>query len=250
MEEMASRLPSLLHPPFGFATPSAVAAGDPADQTVAAWAREAVARDASGVSSPVWATADGVAVVATTGKVGGRFRRRSIAEVAFGDLSPEVAPLVELADQLPDEVALALEPRTEAAIEAVVALGRDRGPDLERRLWIRHADLAVLTSWRSRTEARLVHVSRLKDLDGGLERWTAELEARAIDGLCLPHGDWSGGRVALLHRFNRLALARGITFQREAAKVLDIGIDGLSSDQVDDMMAVIREFHGGPTGLG
>jgi hypothetical protein len=66
--------------------------------------------------------------------------------------------------------------------------------------------------------------------------------------LCLHHGEWSGGLIALAHRFGRLALARGAEHEREVATLLDTGIDGVSCPHGDRLMAVAGLYYPGSRG--
>ncbi|MEL6982792.1 MAG: hypothetical protein AAFO29_10250, partial [Actinomycetota bacterium] len=63
-------------------------------------------------------------------------------------------------------------------------------------------------------------------------------------GIRLPHGDWTGGRVTLLHRFARLALGDGVVFDRETAALIDAGADGVYSQRIEPMVAIMAEFYG------
>jgi glycerophosphoryl diester phosphodiesterase len=98
--------------------------------------------------------------------------------------------------------------------------------------------------WRSRTEgARLVDSCRLKRITEGPERRAATLRERGIDALNLPHTDWSGGTIALLHRFDRFALAWDAQYERTIEAVVAAGIDGVYSDHVDRMTDVLTRVY-------
>ncbi len=238
---MSPRLPALNGPPIGFGHRGAMA--DAPENSIAGF-ELARALGATGVESDVWLTADGVPVLHHDGKVGSRLRRRAIATTDRSQLPDDIPSLVELYDLVGPDYPISLDLKDPAAFGAVLDVARRAGPGAERQLWLCHADLAVLTDWRPRTTAKLINSTRVQDLPGGLERRAAELQQRAIDGLNLFHRDWSGGRVTLLHRFDRLALAWGVRYEREVAEVVDAGIDAVYSDHVDRMMAVIAEFYG------
>ena len=137
-----------------------------------------------------------------------------------------------------------------AAFDAVIGTARRFGEEAERNLWLCHPDPAVLSSWRVQTDARLVNSTAIRAMSGGAERRAAELQRLGIDGLSLFHREWSGGLVALLHRFDRFALGWGAQHEREIAKLVDIGIDGVYSDHVDRMAAVIGAFYDDDRGPG
>ena len=199
---------------------------------------------ASGLAARDWATADGVPVLHPDGRIGSRFRRRPIAEIDARHLPEGARPLADLLGGLGRTLPLSLDVPDARTAEAVLAEARAIDAEVETDLWLCHPDLDVLTSLRPRTESRLLNAIDLRDAEGGLERRAAELEQRGLDGLVLDHRDWSGGRVALLHRFGRLALGRGVVHEREVAALVDTGIDGVYSTQVERMMAVIAVYYG------
>jgi hypothetical protein len=173
-------------------------------------------------------------------------RRRALADTTYHELPGGVATLAELYQRIGPRIPLMLEVEDPAAFGPVLELAGTAGPEAEAGLWLCHADLALLTDWRPRTGATLVNSVRLGELASGLERRAAELEQRGLDGLKLFHGDWSGGRVTLLHRFGLLAVASEPRYAREMAEVVDAGIDGVCSEQVEPMMAVIDEYYPAP----
>ena len=127
------------------------------------------------------------------------------------------------------------------ALEPIVNAARHIGNGAEERLWFRHSELEVLTEWRRDTAAKLVLGARLKAGESQ-ERLANQLRERGIDALSLSHREWSGGLVTLLHRFDRYTLATDLVHEREMAKLLDIGIDAISSAHVDRMIAVSAQF--------
>jgi hypothetical protein len=204
---------------------------------------------ATGIAGTVWTTTDGVAVVqdqsriAGTGRLG-RFRRRPLAQLASDDLPPQAVRLDQLIARLEPNHQLSLRLGSRDAFEPAVAALRQGGDSLEQRSWFRHSDLALLADLRPRTSASLVREQNRAEAEGGLERQAAALEQRDIDGLLLPHREWTGGRTTLLHRFGRLALGSGAVHERELAELTDSGIDAIHSEQVARMMAVIVEYYG------
>ncbi len=241
-ERVSPRLPALYGPPLGFGHRGARAQAP--ENTIESF-RLAVELGATGVESDVWLTADGIPVLDHDGRFGPRLRRRAIADTPRDHLPDHIPTLADLYETVGPAYAISLDIKDPVAFGPVVEAARRFDDGAEANLWLCHPDLSLLTSWRPRTEARLINSTRLKNLPHGLERRAAELEQRGVDGLSLPHGEWSGGRVTLLHRFGLLALAWGIDYEREAAEVIDAGIDALYSDHVDRMMAVILEYYGG-----
>lgn len=202
----------------------------------------AVAMGATGVESDAWATADGKAVLDHDGVIGPRLRRRRIATITRADLDEAIPSIDALYGAIAPATSVSIDVKDPAAFEPVVAAARAAGPDAEQRLWLCHPDVGTLISWRRATEAKLVLSTNLRALDGGVERTAAELRERGVDALNLPHREWHGGLVALLHRFERATLGWGLEHEREMARLIDIGIDGIYSDHVDRMTAVAAQF--------
>lgn len=236
---MSPRLPALVAPPLGFGQRGT--AGAP-ENPIEGY-RLAVETGATGVHGEVWITADGVPILRRDGRVGSPLRRRPIAGMEREQLPPDIPSLEDLYRVVGPDYPISLDIRDSNALAPVVDLSRRFGPGAERNLWLCHGELSELTAWRPRTTARLINSIRVQSLPNGLERRAAELDERGIDGLKLFHREWSGGRIALLHRFGILALAWGIEHEREAAEVIDAGIDAVYSDEVDRMMAVIGEYY-------
>ena len=109
------------------------------------------------------------------------------------------------------------------------------------RLWLCHGDWQLVATWRELSpEVRLVDSTRLRHMREGPERRAANLAAAGIDAVNLHHTDWSGGLVALFHRFDLDALGWDAQFGRTIGALLDAGIDGVFSDHVDLLMGAIR----------
>ena len=235
------RLPSLLDPPIGFAHRGARAHAP--ENTLEAF-RLAVKLGATGIETDVWLTADGEPVCEHDGMVGGRFRRRPISGCRRDELPSHVPTLAEVYDAVGTDLHLSIDVKDPAAIDPILAVARSAGGPAEERLWLCQG-LELVASWRSRSDGvRLVNSTRLKQITEGAERRAAVLRERGVDALNLPHGDWSGGTIALLHRFDRFALAWDAQYERTIAAVVDAGIDGVYSDHVDRMVDVLGQVYG------
>ena len=204
--------------------------------------RSALAQGADGLSVTVWLTADGVAVVNDEGRVGPRLRRRRIGTVRRSELPSTVCSFDELCALGSATTALSVDFGDPDAFEPVVANARDVGGAAEERLWLRHAEVDVLTEWRHATAANLLQTARLRSMKQSPEQCVALLRERGIDGLSLHHEEWNGGVVAIAHRFERYAFGWGLEHEREMAKVLNSGVDGIYGRQVGRMVAVASQF--------
>jgi hypothetical protein len=56
----------------------------------------------------------------------------------------------------------------------------------------------------------------------------------------MPAADWTGGNVALAHRFDRYAFAWGAQLDRIIHGLFDMGIDAVYSDWSDRLADALR----------
>jgi glycerophosphoryl diester phosphodiesterase len=234
-----TRHPSLRYPPIGFAHRGARAHAP--ENTLEAF-RLAVRLGATGLESDVWVTADGVAVLDHDGVAGGRVLRRTrIGSVERAALPAHIPTLAELYAECGTDLELSLDVKDDAAIDEVLRVAGEAGAT--GRLWLCHPRLAVLESWRERAGgATLVHSTFLRHLDGGPERHAARMADAGIDVVNLHHSEWTGGLVALFHRFERLAFGWDAQHDRVLAELLDHGIDAVYSDHVDRMTEALSRI--------
>jgi glycerophosphoryl diester phosphodiesterase len=232
---MAPRLPSRRRPPIGFAHRGARAHAP--ENTLEAFSL-ALRLGSTGLESDVWITADGQAVLDHDGLAGGRLRKQPIRRLAAADLPPHIPRLADLYGELGTDFELSLDIKDPAAVPEVIAVARDARA--EGRLWLCHGDWNLVASWRDLSPVvKLVDSTRLRHLKEGPERRAANLAAAGIDAVNLHHSDWSGGLVALFHRFELDALGWDAQFPRTITALLDAGIDGVFSDHVDVLMSTI-----------
>lgn len=236
---MAPRLPSIVHPPIGFAHRGARAHAP--ENTIEAFTL-ALRLGATGLESDVWRTADGAAALDHDGLVGSRLRRHPIAEVERAALPPHIPTLAELYSACGPDTPVSLDVKDPDAIAEVIATARDAGA--EASLWLCHPDLDTVASWRELTKARLVHSTRTARLGMSHEAHAAELARRDVDAVNFHHLEWTGGTIALYHRFRRLALGWDAQFERVIDELLDAGIDGVFSDRSDLLATCLARLAG------
>jgi glycerophosphoryl diester phosphodiesterase len=233
---MATRLPSLLDRAILFAHRGARA--NAREHTLEAFTL-ALRLGATGLHVDAWATRDGVVVLDRTGLVR-RFPKRRIEEVDHEAVADSLASLDDLfgaVDEVPVRIRVADDATAGAVIEAA-----HRHSALDR-VWLAHDDLEVLAGWRDRAPGvRLLNTTSVEALPLGPERRAAELAAARVDAVALPEDDWSGGLVTLFHRFEVLAFADGAHYERQLARLIDMGVDAVSGDHVERMAAVAATF--------
>ncbi len=231
---MAIRHPPLQQPPIGFAHRGARAHAP--ENTMEAFAL-ALRLGATGLETDAWVTADGVAVLDHDGMVGRRPRRRKMAEVARAELPESVPAAADLVALLDGDTHLSVDVKDPAAAEPLLAALADDDPTRLSRVWLCHDDHDLLTGWRAAAlQVRLVDSTRLKALDRGPERHAARLRSLGIDAVNLHHSDWTGGLVAVYHRFGVLAWGWDAQHPRILHGLLDMGIDAVFSDHTDRMV--------------
>lgn len=221
--------------PIGFAHRGARATAK--ENTIDAF-QLAISLGATGLESDVWITRDGVAVLDHDGDIRRGLFKTAIAEIYHGDLPEHIPTLTELYETCGTDYELSLDVKTEEVFEETVRVSRAAGA--ETRLWLCHHDWNVVARWRDQTSARLVDSTRLSRMREGPERRAADIADAGIDAVNLHHKDWSGGLVALFHRFDRFCFGWDAQHGRVVAELVTMGIDGVYSDHVDRMMAAIN----------
>jgi glycerophosphoryl diester phosphodiesterase len=227
---------SLIRPPIAFAHRGARARAR--ENTMAAF-RLALELGATGLESDVWLTADGVPVLDHDGVVRSRLRRRALSQVTVTGLAAHMVTLERLYDECGVAFQLSLDVKDPEAAGAVVAVARQVGGS--DKLWLCHPDWRQAAAWRGLSaEVRLVNSTRLRHLKEGPERRAALLADAGVDAVNLHHSDWTAGMTTLFHRFGRYSLSWDCQHERVLAAMVGMGIDGVYSDHVDRMMAVVR----------
>lgn len=202
----------------------------------------AIELGATGLHASTHLTADRQVVLAPRATIGKWPRRRSIGDLDRSALPPHLPTLDELYRSVGASVALSLHLSDPSVVDAVLEAAQAAGPEAEARLWLCSPDLELLGSLRRRTSARLVNAVRIHSIDGSPERRVAALAANDIDALKLHHSEWHAGLIALVHRFERCGLGWGTEHEREMAKLVDAGIDGVYSSHIDRLTAVVAQF--------
>lgn len=223
--------------PIGFAHRGARAHA--AENTIEAF-ELAVRLGATGLESDVWVTADGEAVLDHDGVVRSGLRRKPIGEVLRKDLPPHVPTLAELYDAVGADLPLSLDVKDPAAAAPTIAVARSAGGAAVPNLHLCSPDWELAASWKAiEPDVVAVDSTRLRRIKEGPERRAAALRDAGVDVVNMHHSDWSGGLVALFHRFERKVFAWDCQFRRNLDAMLAIGVDGLYSDHVDRMMDAI-----------
>jgi len=234
---MATRLPSLLDPALLFAHRGQRA---PSRALALEAFEHALRLGATGIHVDAWATRDGRLIVSRDGLVR-RFPRRRFTTFDAADLPESFVRLEDLYETVGPDTAVSVS--TEDADTGREAIRVARAHGAAESLWLNHHDLEVLAFWRDvAPEVRLVNATEVGQLPVSAERRAGELAASRVDAVSLPEPDWSGGLATLFHRFEVFAFVAGAHYERQLARVIDMGVDAVVSDHVERMSAVAATF--------
>jgi glycerophosphoryl diester phosphodiesterase len=235
------RLPPLLEDPIMFAHRGAKAYAP--ENTLEAFAL-ALKLGSTGLESDVWLSADGVPVLDHDGVVRRSMGRSApIAQFRRAQLPSHIPSLAELVERLGSDYHLSLDVRGEGTGQRVIDVVRETSPTLLERLWLCSPTWQSLLPLRGQG-AKLVDSTRLAKLKEGPERRAATLAKEGIDAVNLHHTDWSGGLVALFHRFQRISFGWDMQESYILERSLRMGLDGVFSDFPDRMMDAFRAEYG------
>lgn len=238
---MQQRLPSLLPRPILFAHRGARAHAP--DNTIEAFTL-ALRLGATGLESDVWVTADDVPVLDHDGEIrGGMFRKRAISTLRRSELPAHIPSLVDLFEACGTDYALSLDLKDVSCGALVLATMRDHVPDMIGRTWLCDSDVSRLIELRPLDrDIKLVHSTKLARLPAGPERHAADLADRGIDAVNMRGNTWTGGLVALFHRFDRCTFGWDVQQDHQLEAAIRMGLDGIFCDYVDRMLdAAVRE---------
>jgi glycerophosphoryl diester phosphodiesterase len=188
---------------------------------------------ANGIETDAWLSKDGVVVLDHDGYRRTRTSRRWIRDFDAEDLPFPAVTLEALLHHVPlGSCSLSIDVKDAAAFSAVVDAVSRAG--MVERTFLCHPDLSVLESWLpDRRGARLVHSTRHRVIRDAPESHAAALARLGIDVCNMHHTDWSGGLVALYHRFEIAAFAWDVQFESVARTMLLMGMDGVFGDDVE-----------------
>lgn len=234
---MQQSLPRLFARPILFAHRGANLVAP--ENTVAAFS-EALRIGATGLETDVWITLDGVVVIDHDGFVRKGLRRRPISGIVAADLPAQLPTFVDLLELTPTIVDVSVDVKDIDAFGAMIALvervGRNAGS-----IWICHPDSTQLSTWKSlKTDFSYVHSTKLRVIEEFPEKHARLLRDEGIRVCNMHWRDWSGGLVAMYHRFEVACFAWGLTHESEIREMVRIGIDGLYADDISLLVNVAR----------
>jgi glycerophosphoryl diester phosphodiesterase len=240
MSPSSSRLPSIEPSPIGFAHRGAKAQAP--ENTIEAFTL-ALRLGATGLETDAFTTADDQIVLDHDGEFRVGWRTRLVRELRRDQLPGHVPTLAELLMTCGIAYHLSIDLKDDRVGPLIIAEVRAAAPELLPRLWLCHPSVAHLAELRPLDpDVRLVNSTRLKRMDGGPERRAAELRDIGIDCVNLHHTDWSGGLVALFHRFERHCFAWDLQHDEVLDATLAMGVDGVFSDWTERMVDALTRL--------
>lgn len=199
---------------------------------------------ANGLETDAWMTADGVVVLDHDGVQRVGVRKKPIANVSRGSLDAHVPDFIECLTLCPPGVHVSVDVKDINAASLMVAQSRDVGFPLEN-LWLCHYSIdEVLRLRHAFDDVRIVDSTRLNKIKEGPEMRAALLAENGVDALNMHISDWSGGLVALVHRFEIHAFGWDVQFTPAMETGLRMGLDGLYSDHVDRLVDAYQQEMG------
>jgi glycerophosphoryl diester phosphodiesterase len=205
------------------------------DNAIATFA-EAVALGAQGLETDAWVSQDGIVVLDHDG-LAGRTGREPIADIRRGELPAHISTLTDLYQTVGAGFDLAIDVKSKAIAEAVLAVAQRHGA--ANRLWLaapQPSDLAGLDG-----------VKRIVTIRGNVMRSgeRSEAVARARDaGIDVVNARWmwwNQAIVAEVHGHGMLAFGYDAQRRRSLDRSLAIGLDGVFSDHVERMVAALAK---------
>jgi len=200
---------------------------------------------ATGLESDIWVTSDGQVVLHHDGVVKLGLRNRTIAEMSRSQLPSYIPTLDDLLEACGTRYHLSLDIKNPSALPIAISLVRNRDESMLERLWLCHPQYSFLVSIRRETEGvHLVDSTRLTKIKEGPERRAANLAANGIEVCNMHCTDWSGGLVALFHRFGIATFSWDLQYEPALQSAFRMGMDAVYSDWVDRMVNVYHQEFG------
>ena len=230
-----------LRPPIGFAHRGARL--ERRENTIEAFTR-ALELGATGLESDAWLTGDEVVVLDHDGVVGLPLRRRRIRDHARSKLPTHIPALADLYQTLGSSFELSLDVKDPDAFRPILEVAAKAGA--AERVWLCDDNLERVTERAEHAETvHMVLSTHLADLEravpGGFGEAVARLATAGVAAVNLHGSEWNSDRVETVHRGGLVAFGWDAQSEYHIARLVKLGVDGIYSDHVGLLMAVISE---------
>ncbi len=196
---------------------------------------------ATGLESDVWLTSDKTPVLDHDGVLRRALRSRPLRNVVAADLPSHIPHLKTLLEEVPASVPVSLDIKDVEAFTPAFDTCVSVRPHHLADVYFCHPDTEILEAHRSQCQQiSFVSSTRLVRMKKGPELHAARLRESKIEVVNMPYPDWSGGLVALFHRFGIRCFAWDCQQPEQIRAVHRMGIDGIYSDWPDRLVDELK----------
>jgi glycerophosphoryl diester phosphodiesterase len=204
------------------------------ENTLATFA-SALERGASGLETDAWLSLDGAVVLDHDGVVALPGGRQAIANVRRDQLPAGMSTLDELYDTCGTDFALAVDVKTEAVASALVDVATHHGA--VERLWVVAPAASALADLHGAHRAVTVRGNVLRSRQR--RRVLAHAREVGVEAVNARWMWWDASIVNQVHTLGMLAFGYDAQRRYSLNRSIEIGLDGVFSDQVEEMVAAI-----------
>jgi glycerophosphoryl diester phosphodiesterase len=198
----------------------------------------ALERGADGLETDAWLSLDGAVVLDHDGVVAGSGGGQPIAQVRRDELPAHMATLDDLYAACGTDFNLAVDVKTAAIAAALVDVAHRH--DADDRLWVvaPEGSAALLQDLDRGHRAVTIRGEDLRlRRRGAALRGARELDIEAVNARWMW---WTSDLVASVHALGMLAFGYDAQRRSSLRRCRRIGLDGVFSDNVETMVAVLR----------
>jgi glycerophosphoryl diester phosphodiesterase len=203
------------------------------DNTLATFTA-ALAQGARGLETDAWLSSDGAVVLDHDGVAGGG-GRQPIAQIRRDELPAHMPTLDELYDTCGTDFELAVDVKTAAVAEAVVAVAQRY--TVAERVWVVAPQPSHLESLDGAHRAVTLRGNVIRS--GRRRAALALARATGVEAINARWMWWTRSLVDEVHALGLLAFGYDAQQNASLRRAMSIGLDGVFSDHVDRMVAAI-----------
>lgn len=194
--------------------------------------KDALTQGVDALETDAWITADDVIVLDHDGFLKSGIRRRSLDTCSWSELAGRLTSLEQLLREIPVTIDVSIDIKDVRLVPHLEQLLSRIERD-SQQLWMCHGDLELLTGWKLQDPtSHYVHSTRLDAIATSPERHAQSLRNAGVAACNMHWRDWSGGLVALYHRFGVACFAWGLEHETEMRNILRMGMDALYADDI------------------
>lgn len=173
------------------------------------------------------------------GKLRSGLRKTAVANLDSSQVDRDT--LDGLFEAIPTTIDISIDLKDPDAFGGLVRSANDHRRDL-RRIWVCHPQLEVFARLRKTCdELRFVHTTSLREISRSPELHAQKLVTSGIEVCNMHWRDWSGGSIALFHRFGVACFGWGLRHEREMIELLRMGVDAVYGDDVQVMLGSLAK---------